>query len=98
MTDVVVVGAGPVGTVLAGELERRGVAVRVLERRVTAGGGTRAIGLHAPVLAALEEDPALRVNWTGWFGIAAQWLPHWEPVPADAEYIGGRLSGEDVVK
>ncbi len=54
--------------------------------------------LPLAVLAALEEDPALRANWTGWFGIAAQWLPHWEPAPADAEYIGGRLSGEDVVK
>lgn len=56
MTEVLVVGAGPVGTVLAAELSRRGVAVRVLERRPTAGGGTRAIGLHAPVLAALEES------------------------------------------
>lgn len=54
--------------------------------------------LPLAVLAALEEDPALRANWTGWFGIAAQWLPHWEPAPPDAEYIGGRLSGEDVVK
>jgi hypothetical protein len=54
--------------------------------------------LPLSVLAALEEDPVLRANWTGWFGIAAQWLPHWEPVPEDAEYIGGRLSGEDVVK
>jgi len=50
------------------------------------------------VLAALEEDPALRANWTGWFGIAAQWLPHWEPVPEHAEFIGGWLSGEEVVK
>lgn len=54
--------------------------------------------LPLSVLAALEEDPALRANWTGWFGIAAQWLPHWEPAPPDAEYIGGRLSGGDVVK
>lgn len=54
--------------------------------------------LPLSVLAALEEDPALRANWTGWFGIAAQWLPHWEPAPEDAEYIGGRLSGEEVVK
>lgn len=54
--------------------------------------------LPLAVLAALEEDPALRANWTGWFGIAAQWLPHWEPVPENPEFIGGRLSGEDVVK
>jgi NADPH-dependent 2,4-dienoyl-CoA reductase/sulfur reductase-like enzyme len=48
--------------------------------------------LPLAVLSALEEDPALRANWTGWFGIAEQWLPHWEPVPEHAVFIGGRLS------
>ncbi|MET0830006.1 MAG: NAD(P)/FAD-dependent oxidoreductase [Microbacterium sp.] len=56
MPDVVVVGAGPVGTLLASELARRDLDVRLLERRPTPGLGTRAIGIHAPVLAALEES------------------------------------------
>lgn len=67
---VVVVGAGPVGLLTAAELRRHGVDVTVLERRSTAGGGSRAIGLHSPSLAALEAggytDPlladALRVD------------------------------------
>ncbi|MCR2762855.1 FAD-dependent monooxygenase [Microbacterium sp. zg.B48] len=58
MVEVLVVGAGPVGTLLAAELVRRGVDVRLLERRARPGGGTRAIGVHAPVLAALEESGA----------------------------------------
>lgn len=58
MPDVVVIGAGPVGTLLAAELTRRGVEVALLERRTEAGTGTRAIGLHAPVLAALEDGGA----------------------------------------
>lgn len=58
MADVVVVGAGPVGTLLAAELTRRGVEVDLLERRVDAGEGTRAIGVHSPVLAALEASGA----------------------------------------
>lgn len=58
MADVIVVGAGPVGMLLAAELARRGVDVQVLERRPQSGGGSRAIGLHAPVLAALEEGGA----------------------------------------
>lgn len=58
MPDVVVVGAGPVGTLLAAALARRGVDVTLLERRTEPGSGTRAIGLHAPVLAALEEGGA----------------------------------------
>ena len=56
MPDVIVVGAGPVGLVVAGELARRGVDVTVIERRSEAGAGTRAIGVHAPVLAALEAS------------------------------------------
>ncbi|GAA1976113.1 NAD(P)/FAD-dependent oxidoreductase [Microbacterium pumilum] len=56
MADVIVVGAGPVGSLLAGELTRRGVDVAVLERRTAPGDGTRAIGVHAPVLAALEAS------------------------------------------
>lgn len=56
MAEVIVVGAGPVGTLLAAELARRRVDVLILDRRATAGDGTRAIGVHAPVLAALEAS------------------------------------------
>lgn len=56
MRDVVVVGAGPVGMLLAGDLARSGVDVEVLERRPEPGWGSRAIGLHPPVLAALERS------------------------------------------
>ena len=58
MPDVVIVGAGPVGTLLAAELTRFGTDVVLLDRRPAAGGGTRAIGLHSPVLAALEAGGA----------------------------------------
>lgn len=56
MPEVVVVGAGPVGTLMAAELTRRGIEVTLLERRSASGGGSRAIGVHAPVLAALEPS------------------------------------------
>ena len=56
MPEVLVVGAGPVGRLLASELQRRGVDARILERRAAAGGGSRAIGVHAPVLRALEAS------------------------------------------
>ncbi|MFS0734719.1 NAD(P)/FAD-dependent oxidoreductase [Microbacterium sp. 1P10UB] len=56
MRDVAVVGAGPVGLVLAALLAKDGLDVQVLERRDAAGAGTRAIGVHAPVLAALEPS------------------------------------------
>ncbi|WP_159501764.1 NAD(P)/FAD-dependent oxidoreductase [Microbacterium sp. 18062] len=56
MPEVVVVGAGPVGLLLGRELHRRGVDTEILERRGDPGGGSRAIGVHAPVLAALEAS------------------------------------------
>lgn len=82
MPDVVVVGAGPVGTLLAAELARRGVDVRLLERRLTPGLGTRAIGVHAPVLAALEES-----------GITARLLEKAHRVPRGEARSGDRVLG-----
>jgi len=51
--DVVVVGAGPVGTALALALARRGRSVRLLEARTTRPPGSRAIGVHPAGLAVL---------------------------------------------
>lgn len=56
MPDVLVVGAGPVGMLLAGLLQRSGVETAVVEKRPTASDGSRAIGVHAPALAALEPS------------------------------------------
>jgi 2-polyprenyl-6-methoxyphenol hydroxylase-like FAD-dependent oxidoreductase len=56
VAEVIIVGAGPVGTLLAAELSRHHVDVTLLERRAEPGDGTRAIGVHAPVLAALEAS------------------------------------------
>lgn len=56
VAEVIVVGAGPVGMLAAGMLRRSGVAVTLLEKRAEASAGSRAIGVHAPVLAALEAS------------------------------------------
>lgn len=51
--DVLVVGGGPAGLLLAILLRQRGVDVVVLERRRHPSTHSRAIGLHPPALAAL---------------------------------------------
>ena len=53
MHDVVIVGGGPVGLLLASLLAQSGTDVRVLERRVRPSGHSRAIGIHPPSLDAL---------------------------------------------
>jgi 2-polyprenyl-6-methoxyphenol hydroxylase-like FAD-dependent oxidoreductase len=53
--DVVIVGAGPVGLYLAAALLQDGITVRVLERRKSRDCHSRAIGIHPPALAALDQ-------------------------------------------
>ncbi|MGG5887588.1 FAD-dependent oxidoreductase [Falsiroseomonas sp. HC035] len=54
-TDILVAGAGPVGLALALALTRRGVAVRVLEKREALSAASRASTFHPPTLDALAE-------------------------------------------
>jgi 2-polyprenyl-6-methoxyphenol hydroxylase-like FAD-dependent oxidoreductase len=54
VTEVVVVGAGPTGLMLAGDLARAGVGCRVLERRAEETNLTRAFAVHARTLEMLD--------------------------------------------
>ena len=52
--SVLVVGAGPTGLMLAGELALAGVSCRVLEHRAEESNLTRAFGVHARTLEVLD--------------------------------------------
>ncbi|MFI5905998.1 FAD-dependent monooxygenase [Dactylosporangium sp. NPDC051541] len=69
MTDVIVVGAGPTGLMLADELALAGVSVRVLERRAAEPNITRAFAVHARTLELLDAR-----------GLADELLPRGVPV------------------
>jgi 2-polyprenyl-6-methoxyphenol hydroxylase-like FAD-dependent oxidoreductase len=53
-TEVMVVGAGPTGLMLAGDLARAGVGCTVLERRAEESNLTRAFAVHARTLEMLD--------------------------------------------
>src|SRR5918997_1211313 len=54
VTEVVVVGAGPTGLMLAGDLARAGLGGTVLERRAEESNLTRAFAVHARTLELLD--------------------------------------------
>ncbi len=82
MTDVAIVGGGPVGLYLASLLLQEGLSVRVLEQRLERDRHSRAIGIHPPALAALDRAglaPALAAD-----GVA---------IRRGRAYSGGKLVG-----
>jgi 2-polyprenyl-6-methoxyphenol hydroxylase-like FAD-dependent oxidoreductase len=54
VSEVVVVGTGPTGLMLAGDLARAGVGCTVLERRAEESNLTRAFAVHARTLELLD--------------------------------------------
>jgi 2-polyprenyl-6-methoxyphenol hydroxylase-like FAD-dependent oxidoreductase len=54
MTKVLIVGAGPTGLMLAGDLAQAGVDVKILERRAEESNFTRAFAVHARTLELLD--------------------------------------------
>jgi 2-polyprenyl-6-methoxyphenol hydroxylase-like FAD-dependent oxidoreductase len=60
-TDVIIVGAGPVGLLLATKLVKHGIRVKILEKRPNRVDHlSRAIGIHPPSLELFQQlDPEL---------------------------------------
>jgi len=79
--DVIVVGAGPVGLTLAGDLARAGVSCTVLERKPERSGLSRAFAVHARTLEVLDAR-----------GVADELIATGTPVP-EVRLSGGVALG-----
>jgi 2-polyprenyl-6-methoxyphenol hydroxylase-like FAD-dependent oxidoreductase len=82
-TDVLIVGGGPTGLMLAGDLAAAGVSCAILERRDQESNLTRAFGVHARTLELLDarglaDDliaTGVPVSSLGPFGLQFFYLP-----------------------
>ena len=54
-TDVLVVGAGPVGLMMAGELARHGIKPRIIEKAPAPSDKSKAFGIHARTMEIFEN-------------------------------------------
>ena len=79
--DVIVVGAGPTGLMLACELAMRGIRVGLVERRANTPNITRAFAVHARTLELLDSR-----------GMADELLPHGVPIHEVAPAPGAVLN------
>ncbi|WP_136635588.1 FAD-dependent oxidoreductase [Pseudooceanicola onchidii] len=65
MIDVIVIGAGPTGLTVATELARRGMSVRIFDKKDGPSGLSRAVGVTArsiELLASCGAGPAIRAE------------------------------------
>jgi 2-polyprenyl-6-methoxyphenol hydroxylase-like FAD-dependent oxidoreductase len=74
-----IVGAGPVGLFLAGELRRRGIPARLVERDRTLSRESRALAIHARTLEVLDQT-----------GLADRFLAAGRPLHALVFHRGAR--------
>lgn len=89
-TDVIVVGAGPVGLMLAGELRLGGADVVVLERLVRPTTESRASTLHARTMELLDQRGLLKTLGTP----PHEPRGHFGGIPLDLGAQNSRFAGQ----
>lgn len=80
ITEVLIVGAGPTGLMLACDLQRRGVKLRIIDRAEAPSQDSRAVGVQARTLELFDD-----------LGILEDFLGQGILVKAIRSYTGGKL-------
>jgi FADH2 O2-dependent halogenase len=89
-TQVIIVGAGPVGLMLAGELRLGGAEVTVLERLAAPTNQSRASTLHARTMEAFDQRGLLESLGTP----PNDGMGHFGGVPLDLSELPSRYPGQ----
>lgn len=88
--DVIVVGAGPVGLLLAGELRLGGASVTVIERLVEPSTASRASTLHARTMELFDQRGLLEE----FAGAPIEPRSHFAGLPLDLGQVESRYAGQ----
>src|SRR6266436_1669037 len=78
-TDVLIVGAGPTGLVLALWLTRLGVRVRIIDKTTEPGTTSRALAVQAPTLELYRQ-----------IGLAGAWIEGGRRIAAVNLWVAGK--------
>jgi 2-polyprenyl-6-methoxyphenol hydroxylase-like FAD-dependent oxidoreductase len=79
-TDVLIVGAGPTGLMMACQLERFGVPFRIIDKQANRSQESRAFGIQAKTMEIFQN-----------LGIASEFLKHAEIAKKICFYVNGKL-------
>ncbi len=95
--DVLVIGAGPTGLTLAADLLRRGLQVRLIEKQAKPSDKSRAFGIQAGTLEALESTfgPELSEQFVSLGRAARRAFVHLDdqkPISVDLSPIEGKYN------
>jgi 2-polyprenyl-6-methoxyphenol hydroxylase-like FAD-dependent oxidoreductase len=94
--DVLVVGAGPVGSALAIDLTRRGVTVRIVDKAEHGFGGSRAKGLQPRTLEVFDDLGVLDDVRAGGSSYPSMGI-HLGPITVPFRMLRTPYAGDDTV-
>ena len=91
-TDVIIVGAGPTGLMLAGELQLGGARVTIVERLAEPTGQSRGLGFTARAMEEFDQRGLLSLFAEMFSALeTSPWLTIWNTAPCSPCVLAAKI-------